>query len=85
MSIALHPGTYLKEAFVDEQRLTQSEIAKRTGISQAMVSMLIAGERDMTATVAVKLERAFGRSAESWMRMQVLHDLAKARTEGATR
>lgn len=80
MPIALHPGTYLKEAFVDEQRLTQSEIAKRTGISQAMVSMLIAGERDMTASVAVKLERAFGRSAESWMKLQVLHDLAKART-----
>lgn len=77
--IAMHPGAYLKEAFIDEQHMTQAEIAKRAGISQAMVSMLIAGERDMTAVVAVKLERAFGRSAESWMKLQVLHDLAKVR------
>ena len=77
--ITMHPGEYLKLCYVEGYGLSQREIARRLGISPAVVSRLLAEKADMSPEMAIRLELAFGRSAESWMSMQASHSLLKAR------
>ena len=77
--IGMHPGEYIHEVFVEDMGLTQREIAEKLGISSSTVSRILGGNMSVTAEMALKLEQAFGRSAESWLKMQNLHDLKRLR------
>lgn len=77
--ITMHPGEYLKLCYVEGYGLSQREIARRLGVSPAVISRLLAEKADMSPEMAVRLELAFGRSAESWMSMQTSHNLVKSR------
>ena len=43
------------------------------------LSELFSGKRNITAIIAVRLEKALGISAEYWIGLQTAYDLAKAR------
>lgn len=77
--ITMHPGEYLKLCYVQGYGLSQREIARRLGVSAAVVSRLLAEKADLSPEMAIRLELAFGRSAESWLSMQISHGLVKAR------
>jgi addiction module HigA family antidote len=48
-------------------------------LSKQVVDGLLAEEVELTAEMAVRLELAFGRSAESWLSLQTAHSLKQAR------
>lgn len=75
----MHPGEYISMTYIEAMEMTQSEIAKCLNISPSTLSRIIAGQIDLTADMALRFERVFGRSAESWMDMQVKYSLAKGR------
>lgn len=77
--ITMHPGEYLSLAYLEPLQLSQSELAKRLGVSTSAVSRLISGRSELSPEMAVRLEFLFDRSAESWMSMQMHHSLAAAR------
>lgn len=77
--ITMHPGEYLILSYVEPYELSQRELADRLGVSTATVSRLLSEKADLTPELAVRLELAFGQSAESWMTMQLAHSLAQAR------
>lgn len=77
--ITMHPGEYVKLCYIEGYRLSQREIARRLGVSAAVVSRVVAEKADLTPEMAIRLELAFGRSAESWMAMQTGYSLAKTR------
>ena len=52
----LTPDQYIKE-LIAEKNLTQSDLAKMLGCSQANVSMLLSGKRFLTARMKEKLTR----------------------------
>lgn len=79
--ITMHPGEYIKIAYLEDGIETQAELARKLGISYGGMSRIIAGKMGVTARMAIKLEKVLGRSAESWMDLQVNHDLAVARNE----
>lgn len=76
----LHPGEALLDE-VEARNLKKSDLAKALNILPSHLSELFSGKRNITATTAVKLEKALGISAEYWLGLQTDHDLAIARKE----
>ncbi len=64
---------------VDRVRFTLSEAAEALGISRQALHNLINEQAGISAEMAIRLEKAFGSSADAWLRMQAAYDLAQAR------
>jgi antitoxin HigA-1 len=82
---AVHPGRILREEFMEPARISQYRLAQATGLSQVQVGNIIRGKRGITAETALRLERALGMSAQTWMNLQTLYELEKASTEAGQR
>jgi antitoxin HigA-1 len=77
----VHPGRILREEFMEPARISQYRLAQATGLSQVQVGNIIRGKRGITDETALRLERALGMSAQTWMNLQTLYELEKASTE----
>ena len=73
-----HPGALIQDD-IKELGLTVAEAALGLGITRQQLYRVIRGESGISPEMAVRLEKAFGGSAEAWLRMQVNHDLARIR------
>lgn len=73
-----HPGEMLLEEFLKPLGITQTELAKRIGVSYPRVNELIHGKRGITPDTALRLERLLGMEAQFWMNLQVAWDLYQA-------
>lgn len=78
--IAIHPGETLKDE-LDFLKLTQVELAQRTGLSEKHISQIINGADPITSETAIKLERAIGVTATFWNNLQKDYDLILAHIE----
>jgi antitoxin HigA-1 len=72
------PGEMLKEEFLAEYGLSQSQLAKAIGISPNRIAEIINNRRRITADTALRLGLYFGNSPEFWMNLQVHYDLKMA-------
>lgn len=72
------PGEILDEEFLKPMGLSQSELARRMGVTRMRISEIIRGKRVITAETAILLSKAFGTSARFWLNLQTSHDLAIA-------
>ncbi len=78
-----HPGAILRNMLGElaadgsEQlpTMTQTELAKRLGVSRRTVSELIRERRSMTADMAIRLSRVFKTTPDIWMNLQKAVDL----------
>ena len=73
----VHPGITLREDFMEPHGLGASRLARVLGVPQNRISDILRGRRGVTADTALRLERAFGVSAEFWLNLQQ-HDLILA-------
>jgi addiction module HigA family antidote len=73
------PGEMLKEEFLAEYDLSQSQLAKAIGISPNRIAEIVNNRRRITADTALRLGLYFGNSPEFWMNLQTHHDLKMAR------
>jgi addiction module HigA family antidote len=71
----------LIKADIDERGLTLVDAAKGLGISRQQLHSVIAGRASVTPEMAVRLELAFGSTADTWLRMQMNYDLARIRKQ----
>ncbi len=72
-----HPGRVVYEECLEPLQLTITEAAKGLGVTRNSLSRLINGHNGISPEMAVRLSKAFGGSAESWLRQQVSYDLAQ--------
>ncbi len=72
-----HPGAILQDTVLNSG-LTITEFAKRLGVSRVALSRVVNGRAAISAELAIRLSTMLGGSAESWLRMQVAHDLWQA-------
>jgi len=77
-----HPGQLIK-ADIDELGLSVVDAAKGLGISRQQLHSVIAGRAGVTPEMAVRLEKALGGTADTWLRMQMNYDLAQIRTRAS--
>ncbi|TMJ28584.1 MAG: HigA family addiction module antidote protein [Alphaproteobacteria bacterium] len=77
----VHPGRILREEFMEPSGVSQYRLAQASGLSQVQIGNIIRGKRGISAETALRLERALGMSAQTWMNLQVLYELEKAMIE----
>ena len=70
-----HPGEVLREDVLLALEMTQTEFAKRLGVSRLSVSELLLEKRALTADMAIRIARLTKTTPESWLRMQEALDL----------
>ena len=75
-----HPGRSIKDACLDPMGLTVTEGARVLDVARHTLSRLINAQAGISPDMAIRLEKAFGSSADVWLRMQAAYDLAQART-----
>jgi addiction module HigA family antidote len=70
-----HPGAVLREDVLPALSMSQSELARRLGVSRLSVSELLLGKRALSPDMALRIGKFTNTSAESWLRMQAAVDL----------
>ena len=78
MKNPVHPGQLVK-ACLAELGLSVAEAAKGIGITRQQLHNVIAGRSNITPEMAIRFEKAFGGTADTWLKMQVNYDLAQMR------
>jgi addiction module HigA family antidote len=78
MKTPVHPGA-LAKANLDELNLSVAQAAKSIKITRQQLHNVVQGRSAVTPQMALRFEKAFGGSADMWLRMQAAYDLAQAR------
>jgi addiction module HigA family antidote len=73
-----HPGEMIGDS-LGELGVSISAAAKGLGITRQQLHNLISGRSGITPEMAVRLEKALGSTADTWLRMQMNYDLAQIR------
>ncbi len=76
-----HPGKFIFEECLEPLGLSITEAAEGLGVTRTSLSRLIHGHNGISTEMAVRLSKAFGGSAESWLRQQINYDLAQIQTK----
>jgi addiction module HigA family antidote len=71
---AFHPGEFLREE-IEDRNILKKDVAKAVGILPHHLSEIFTGRRNISATLAVKLEKFLGISSHYWLGMQMEYDL----------
>lgn len=75
---AFHPGEFLLDE-IEERGLRKKEAAVELEILPHHLSEIFAGKRNISAKLAIRLEKLLDISAEYWLGMQMEYDLQVAR------
>jgi antitoxin HigA-1 len=69
------PGEVIRDMILPDLGITQTEFAKRLGVSRRTINEILNGRRPVTADMAIRFSRSIGSSADFWLRMQQTVDL----------
>ena len=72
-----HPGATVLHDCIEPLGLSITDAAAALGVSRNSLSELVNAKRGISPEMAVRLSKAFGASAESWLTQQVNYDLAQ--------
>ncbi|MCT9074246.1 HigA family addiction module antitoxin [Cupriavidus gilardii] len=70
-----HPVEILRQLWLEPLKLTITEAAAALDVSRKTLSGIVNGRASITPEMAVRLDMAFGKSAESWLAHQAAYDL----------
>lgn len=74
-----HPGEILREEFMAPLGLTIAATARALGVGRKALTSIVHERAGISATMAVRLGKAFGNDPALWVRMQGAFDLAQAK------
>jgi len=74
-----HPGQSVRYDCIEALGLTVTEAAGLLGVTRQALNNLLNGKSGISAEMAVRLDKAFGGNAETWLRLQAAFDLAQVR------
>lgn len=74
-----HPGEFILQVYLAPNGLSGRELALKLGVAASTLSRVLNGSSGITPEMALRLSKALGRSAESWLAMQFNYDLWHAR------
>ena len=79
MKAPVHPGEFVKWEIIDPLDLTITDAAKALGVTRAALSAFLNGRARSSPEMALRIEKAFGVSMDTLMRMQCSYDIATIR------
>jgi antitoxin HigA-1 len=79
-----HSGEAIKELCLDPLVLTVTAAADGLGVARCTLSTLVNGHAGISPDMAIRLSKAFGRSPESWLQLQLQYDLWQAEQRADT-
>jgi addiction module HigA family antidote len=74
-----HPGLSVKHDCLEPLGLSITKGAEILGVTRQTLNDLVNGHRGISPEMALRLDKAFGGGAETWLRLQAAYDLAQAR------
>jgi addiction module HigA family antidote len=69
-----HPGEFIREEILHELNLPVARAAEILGVRRATLSDLVNGKAALSPEMALRIEKAFGVSMDTLLRMQAWHD-----------
>lgn len=69
-----HPGSFVREEILEELGLPVARAAEILGVRRATLSDLVNGKASLSPEMALRIEKAFGVSMDTLLRMQAWHD-----------
>lgn len=79
----VHPGEILREDFLKPMALSANALAKHLHVPASRINDIVLERRGVTADTALRLSRAFGGDAQSWLNLQTAYDLRTAELNAA--
>ena len=79
-----HPGLSVRHDCLEPLGLNVTVAARRLGISRKQLSDIVNCRAGISPEMAIRLDKAFGGGAETWVRLQAAYALARA-MKGADR
>lgn len=73
-----HPGEFIREDILKEFGLTQTELAKRLGVSRRTINQIVNEKRGVTADMALRLGQLTNTTPQLWLNLQMMYDLWEA-------
>ena len=74
-----HPGGFVKSEIIEPLGLTVTAAAQALGVTRATLSTLLNEHSQLSPEMALRIEKAFGVSMDTLMRMQNSYDIAQVR------
>jgi addiction module HigA family antidote len=74
-----HPGLSVRYDCLEPLGLTVTEGAKALGVTRQALNNLVNGKAGISPEMAIRLDKAFGGTAEAWLSLQTAFDLAQAK------
>ncbi len=74
-----HPGGFVKHEIIEPLGLSVTSAAGVLGVTRATLSTLLNERAHLSSEMALRIEKAFGVSMDTLMRMQNSYDIAQAR------
>lgn len=74
-----HPGLSVRADCLEPLGLSVTKAAKILGVSRQALDNLIHGKAAISPEMAIRLDKAFGGGAETWLRLQAAYDLVQAK------
>ena len=74
-----HPGEFIRAEIIEELGLTVSKAAEILGVRRATLSDLLHCKAALSPEMALRIEKAFGVSMDTLLRMQAWHDASRMR------
>jgi addiction module HigA family antidote len=74
-----HPGLSVRHDCIEALDLTITEAADILGVTRQALNNVVNGKSGISPEMAIRLDKAFGGGAETWLRLQMAYDLAQAR------
>lgn len=74
-----HPGGFIKEEILEPLDLSVTDAADVLGVTRTALSTLLNERADLSPEMALRVEKAFGVSMDTLMRMQNSYDIARTR------
>ncbi|MCB9987918.1 MAG: HigA family addiction module antidote protein [Rhodospirillales bacterium] len=76
---APHPGAMIKKNIVEAKGLNVTSTAKILNVGRQAMSALLNERADLSLEMALRIEKAFGISADLLAKMQLAYDMAQLR------
>jgi addiction module HigA family antidote len=70
-----HPGEFITDVYLEPNGISGRELAEKLDVAASTLSRVLKGTSRVTPEMALRLSKAVGRTPESWLAMQDLHDL----------